>query len=217
MKNINVIFLGAPGSGKGTQASKLAEYLKVPHIDTGSMLRAAVAEGTELGKTAKSYMEVGKLVPVEIVTGIIKESLQKKECENGFILDGYPRSIEQAESLDTILNDIKIGITAVLNIEVPESILVDRMAFRKTCPKCGAKYNMKFSPPLKDSLCDNCNSELTQRSDDSKENAVRRIDTYKNETEPLIKYYGDRNLLRNIDGDKDVQEIFKEIKTSLGI
>lgn len=217
MKKINVLFLGAPGSGKGTQAMKLAEFLKVPHIDTGSMLRAAVSEGTELGKTAKSYMDMGKLVPIEIVTGIIKESLQKQECDNGFILDGYPRSIEQAESLDLILEEIKKDITAVLNIEVPESILVDRMAYRKTCAKCGAKYNMKFSPPQKDSICDVCGGELTQRSDDSKENAVRRIDTYKNETEPLIQYYGKRNLLENIDGNKDVQSIFVEIKKVLGI
>lgn len=217
MTNVNIIFLGAPGSGKGTQASKLAKELKVPHIDTGSMLRKAVSEGTELGKIAKSYMDVGKLVPIEIVTGIIKESLLQEDCNNGFILDGFPRSIEQAQSLDSILNEIKKNITSVLNIEVPESILVDRMAYRKTCPNCGEKYNTKFFPPKSESICDKCNTELTQRSDDSKENAVRRIETYKQETEPLIQYYSKRSVLKNIDGNKDVASIFNDIKKNLGI
>lgn len=217
MKKLHILFLGAPGSGKGTQAGKLSKSLGLPHIDTGSMLRVAVSEGTELGKTAKQFMDLGKLVPIEIVTGIIKESLQKPNCEKGFILDGYPRSVEQAESLDVILKDINKDITAVLNIEVAEGILVDRMAFRRTCKVCGEKFNLKFAPPIKESVCDKCEGELLQRSDDSVENAERRIQTYKDETAPLVEYYSKRNLLINIDGNKDPQDIFNELLNVLGI
>ncbi|MFH0703276.1 MAG: adenylate kinase [bacterium] len=207
-----LIFLGAPGSGKGTQASKLAEFLKIPHIDTGSILRSAVGEGTELGNTAKSYMDAGKLVPSEIVIGIIKERLQKSDCENGFILDGFPRNIEQAKGLDVILTEINKEITIVINIDIPEDILVDRMAYRRICKVCGEKYNLKFFPPKNDEKCDKCGNELMQRSDDSRENAVRRIETYKNETEPLIQYYNDRKVLKNIDGNRNIENIFEDIK-----
>lgn len=217
MKKTQVIFLGAPGSGKGTQASKLAEYLNIPHVDTGSMLRAAVAEGTELGKTAKAFMDQGKLVTSDIVIGIIKERLQKYDCENGFILDGFPRNIEQAKGLDAILAEIKKEITNAINIDIPENVLVDRMAYRRICNNCGEKYNLKFNPPKNDSICDKCGKELMQRSDDSKENAVRRIQTYKNETEPLIKYYSQRNILKNIDGNRTIEEIFESMKTELGL
>lgn len=214
---IQVIFLGAPGSGKGTQASKLSKDLNLPHVDTGSMLRSAVSEGTELGLLAKNYMDNGQLVPAEVVIGIIKERLLKSDCDNGFILDGFPRSIEQAEGLDVILKEIDKEISAVLNIDIPEDILVDRMAYRKTCSSCGEKYNLKFKPPVNSDKCDICGAELSQRSDDSKENAERRIQTYKNETQPLINYYEKKKVLVNIDGNRNIDEIYSDIKNKLGI
>ncbi|MEI7473200.1 MAG: adenylate kinase [bacterium] len=214
---LQVIFLGAPGSGKGTQASILSQELNLPHVDTGSILRAAVSEGTELGKIAKTFMENGQLVPADIVIGLIKERLLKSDCDKGFILDGFPRSTEQAEGLDVILKEISKEINAVINIEIPEDILVDRMAYRKTCANCGEKYNLKFHPPKDENLCDKCGGDLTQRSDDSKENAVRRIDTYKRETEPLINYYTNRGVIKNIDGDRAIDLIYADMKKELGL
>lgn len=210
-KQIQVVFLGAPGSGKGTQADILSEKLSIPHVDTGSMLRAAVAEGTEYGKIAQKHMELGELVPPEIVIGIIKERLQKTDCNNGFILDGFPRNTIQAEGLDAILKEINKEITCVLNIEVNEDLLTDRLVYRRTCNNCGAKYNLKFSAPKNESKCDKCNGELTQRSDDNLENTKRRFKTYKDETEPLIEYYQKRNKLINIDGNSSVDSIFNEV------
>lgn len=210
-KQLQVVFLGAPGCGKGTQADILSDEMSLPHVDTGSMLRAAVAEGTELGKTAHGFMEQGKLVPPEIVIGIIKERLSKSDCNKGFILDGFPRNTVQAEGLDKILVEIKKEISYVLNIEVDDSILTDRLVYRRTCADCGAKYNLKFTPPKNETKCDKCGGELTQRSDDNLENTKRRFETYREETEPLIKYYTDKGLIRNIDGNKSVDEIFEEV------
>lgn len=212
-KSVQVIFLGAPGSGKGTQADILCEELKTPHVDTGGMLREAVAEGTELGKTAKDFMEKGELVPPEIVIGIIKERLMKPDCANGFILDGFPRSTVQAEGLDVILKEIGKEISCVLNIEVDEQILTDRLVYRRSCSnkECGAKFNLKFNQPKVENKCDKCGSELFQRSDDNLENTKRRFATYKAETEPLIEYYNNKGLLKNIDGNKSVDDIFSSI------
>lgn len=210
-KQVQVVFLGAPGSGKGTQADILAEKLNIPHVDTGSMLRTAVAEGTEYGKIAHGYMEQGQLVPPEIVIGIIKERLEKADCKNGFILDGFPRNTVQAEGLDAILKEIKKEITTVLNIDVDENILTDRLVYRRTCGNCSAKYNLKFSPPKDETKCDKCGGELTQRSDDNLENTKRRFKTYKDETEPLIMYYNNKGLLKNIDGNTSIDNIFDEI------
>lgn len=209
-KQIQVIFLGAPGSGKGTQAEILSKKLEIPHVDTGSMLRAAVSEGTEYGKIAKGYMDQGQLVPQEIVIGIIKERLSKSDCAKGFILDGFPRSLPQAESLDVILKDINKEISYVLNVKVDESLLTDRLVYRRTCVVCGAKYNLKFSPPKAQDKCD-CGGELSQRSDDTLENTTRRFKTYNEETAPLIKYYSDKDLLVDIDGNRSVNEIFESI------
>lgn len=216
-KNLQVIFLGAPGSGKGTQADILSEKLGLPHVDTGSMLRAAVAEGTEMGKTAKGFMDMGQLVPPEIVIGIIKDRLQKPDCNNGFILDGFPRSTLQAEGLDKILVEIKKEITAVLNIEVDEGLLTDRLIYRRTCTKCSAKYNLKFSPPKNENVCDACGGELMQRDDDNLENTQRRFKTYREETEPLIKYYSDKHVLKNINGNQSIDAIFNEIMDALNV
>ncbi|MEW5821987.1 MAG: adenylate kinase [Cyanobacteriota bacterium] len=214
-KQVQVIFLGAPGSGKGTQADILSEELNIPHVDTGSMLRSAVAEGTEYGKIAEGFMEQGQLVPPEIVIGIIKERLQKSDCTKGFILDGFPRNTIQAEGLDSILKEIQKEITCVLNVEVDESILTDRLVYRRTCGNCGAKYNLKSSPPKDETICDKCGGELTQRSDDNLENTKRRFKTYKNETEPLIEYYSSKGLLKNINGNNSIDKIFEEILNAI--
>jgi len=208
------IFLGAPASGKGTQTKKLAEELNIPHIDTGSMLRAAVAEETEFGKIAKSYMDQGKLVPVDIVAGIINDRLHKPDCKNGFILDGYPRSKEQAEILEKILADINNNDAklVVINIDTSEDVLIDRIVNRRSCKNCGAIYNIKFLPPKVDNICDKCGGELVQRKDDTVEVAKNRLETYKNQTQPLIKFYSDKNLLVNIDGNREIDQIYEDIK-----
>jgi adenylate kinase len=216
MKN-EFIFLGAPASGKGTQTKKLAEDLNIPHIDTGGMLRAAVAEGTEFGKIAKSYMDQGKLVPAEIVVGIVRERLHKSDCNNGFILDGFPRSIEQAEALEKILDEINNNDAKlmVINIDTSEDVLIDRIVNRRSCKNCGAIYNMKFLPPKVDEKCDKCGGDLVQRKDDTEEVAKSRLETYKAQTQPLIKFYSDKNLLINIDGNREIDEIYEDIKRSI--
>jgi len=211
------IFLGAPASGKGTQTKKLAEDLSIPHIDTGGMLRAAVAEGTEFGKIAKSYMDQGKLVPAEIVVGIVRERLHKPDCANGFILDGFPRSIEQAEALEKILDEINNNDakTLVINIDTSEDVLIDRIVNRRSCKNCGAIYNIKFLPTKIAGICDKCGGELVQRKDDTEEVAKSRLETYKTQTQPLIKFYSDKNILVNIDGNREVNQIYEDIKSNI--
>lgn len=211
-----LIFLGAPASGKGTQTKMLSKELNIPHIDTGGMLRAAVSEGTEYGKTAKSYMEQGKLVPAEIVIGIVKERLQKPDTLDGFILDGFPRSIEQADALQGILAQINEGRddvkTLAINIDVPETELIDRIVNRRSCEKCGEIYNLKSKPPKAADVCDKCGGKLVQRKDDNPETATQRIETYKKETQPLIDYYRNKEILVNINGNRDINEIYSDIK-----
>jgi len=206
-----MIFLGPPGSGKGTQASKVAESLEIPHIDTGSMLREEIAAGTEEGKIAEQYINQGQLAPAGLVIQIIKNRLSRPDTKNGFILDGFPRSLEQAKGLDEILKDIDEQIDYVFNIDLDERILIDRMAYRRSCKKCGHKYNMKFNPPENDNKCNICGSELVQRADDNEETATKRIQTYKKETEPLINYYTEKRLIINVDGDREIYDIFEEI------
>ncbi len=209
--SIRVLFLGGPGSGKGTQASILSRTLNIPHIDTGALLREEIASCSENGKIAKKQIDNGQLVPFQIVVSMIKERLAKFDCANGFILDGFPRSLEQAEGLEEILIELNIKIDAVLNIDIPEDILIARMAYRKSCPECGEKYNTKLKPPKQDNICDICNSTLTQRTDDTEETAAKRIQTYKTETEPLINYYTNQNLIVNINGEKSIDNIFNDI------
>lgn len=214
-KQVQVVFLGAPGSGKGTQASIISKELNVPHVDTGSMLRAAVAEGTELGKLAKAKMDLGQLVPPDIVIGIIGERLSKPDCDKGFMLDGFPRNLVQAQGLDDILTKINKQLTHVLNIDVDENILTDRLVYRRSCEKCDTKYNLKFNAPKDDTKCDECGGNLNQRSDDNLENTKRRFATYKEETEPLIEFYKNKGLLNDIDGNKSLNDISKEIMDTL--
>ena len=208
---MNLILLGPPGSGKGTQAKLIVEKYGIPQISTGDMLREAVAKGTELGKEAKKYMDAGQLVPDEVVIGIVKERLQEPDCEKGFILDGFPRTIPQAEALDKILEELGKKIDAVINIQVPEEEVVKRIVNRRTCRKCGAVYHLIYNPPKEDNKCDKCGGELYQRDDDKEETVRQRYKVYKEQTEPLVEYYAKKGVLYNIDGTKSIEEVFNEI------
>ena len=191
-----LLFMGPPASGKGTQTHRLAQETGLPHVDTGSLLRAAIKNQTEAGLIAKSYIDKGQLAPIEIVARIIKERLMEADCQKGFILDGFPRSLEQALALDEIKKEIDKDCDVdfkVINFEIPEEALLERIINRVSCPSCGEIYNKKFTPPKKDGICDKCNTELTQRKDDTEEVAKSRFATYHKETEPLINFYSKEN------------------------
>lgn len=215
---LELIFMGAPASGKGTQTKMLVNELNLPHVDTGSMLRGAIASGSENGKLAKSFMDKGELVPIQVVVNIIKDRLTQEDCNGGFILDGFPRSVEQAQELDKILEEINATSPAnikVINIDVPFDILIDRIVNRKTCVDCGQIYNTKFFPSKVEDVCDKCGGKLNQRSDDNAEIAGSRMNTYKEQTFPLIEYYKEKGWLSNVNGNQDVKEIYSEIKEIL--
>lgn len=209
-----LVFLGPPASGKGTQTSRLSEQLNFPHVDTGSLLRKALAEGTPDGLTAKSYIEKGQLVPVEIVASIIKTRLKEADCANGFILDGFPRSTEQAEMLQGMLKEIDEGKDVsfkVVYFDIDQQLLLERIIYRRSCPKCGKIYNLKSLKPQKDGFCDDCGAELVQRKDDTEETAKARFDTYFKETAPLIDFYEKKNLLAKIDANGEVSEVWDRL------
>lgn len=210
-----LIFLGPPASGKGTQTSKLAKEMELPHVDTGSMLRAAIKEGTPNGLIAKGFIDKGQLVTTEIVAAIIKDRLLKDDCSKGFILDGYPRNIEQADILEVILAEVNAGQEynlLVINIEVDESILLERIVNRRSCEKCGEIYNLKFKKPAQEGICE-CGGVLIQRKDDTEETAKARLETYHSQTAPLIDYYSKKGLLKNVDGNAEISKIYEDIKT----
>jgi adenylate kinase len=207
-----IIFLGPPGAGKGTQAERLAEDLKIKKISTGDILREAVAKGTELGQRAKSYMERGELVPDEIILGIIEEAIND---EDGFILDGFPRNINQAKALDEMLSRKGLNITHVIFLDVPDEEIIKRIAYRRVCLKCGAVYNLIFNPPKEDETCNNCGSKLVQREDDREEVVRKRLEVYRGSTEALIRIYEERGVLRKIDGLGDREEVFRRIREAL--
>ncbi|MCQ4153310.1 MAG: adenylate kinase [Archaeoglobi archaeon] len=212
---MNLILLGAPGAGKGTQAKFIVEKYGIPQISTGDMLREAVAKGTELGKKAKEFMSQGKLVPDEIVIGIVKERLRQKDCEGGFILDGFPRTIAQAEALDRIMAEMGRKIDAVINISVPEEEIVRRIVNRRICRKCGAIYHLIYDPPKRPGICDKCGGELYQRDDDREEVVRQRFAVYRKSTQPLIDYYRKRGVLYEVDGTKDIESVKSEILSIL--
>ncbi|TDA29762.1 MAG: adenylate kinase [Archaeoglobi archaeon] len=212
---MNLILLGAPGAGKGTQAKFIVEKYGIPQISTGDMLREAVAKGTELGKKAKEFMSQGKLVPDEIVIGIVKERLRQKDCEGGFILDGFPRTIAQAEALDRIMAEMGRKIDAVINISVPEEEIVRRIVNRRICRKCGAIYHLIYDPPKRPGICDKCGGELYQRDDDREEVVRQRFAVYRKSTQPLIDYYRKRGVLYEVDGTKDIVSVKSEILSIL--
>lgn len=213
---MNIILLGPPGAGKGTQAKRLIDKYSIPQISTGDMLRAALKEGTALGLEAKKYMDKGELVPDSVVIGLVKERIQQKDCAKGYMLDGFPRNVSQAEALDKMLAELKQKIDDVICIEVPNEELLGRLTGRRTCRSCGAGFHVMFDPPKKEGVCDKCNGELYQRDDDNESTVKSRLDVYAKQTEPLIGYYKNQGKLRSINGVGDMEEIFSRITAVLG-
>ena len=211
---MNIILLGPPGAGKGTQAKKIAENYKLPHISTGDILRENISNNTPLGIKARSYMSRGELVPDELLITIIKERLSRQDCSNGFLLDGYPRTIPQADALQMILTESNRNIDVVLNIDVDDEELIKRLSGRRMC-KCGASYHVIFNLPEKDGICNLCKGKLYQREDDKEEAIKNRLIVYKKQTQPLIEYYKDKGLIRTIDGGQEILMIFEDIKKVL--
>ncbi len=208
---MNLILMGPPGAGKGTQADGIVKEFGVPHISTGDMFRAATSEGTALGLKAKGYMEAGQLVPDDVTIGIVQERLQKPDCQKGFLLDGFPRTLAQAEALETMLDKLGRPIDLVINIEVPLEDLVARLTGRQICRQCAAPYHAIFNPPQVAGRCDQCGGELYQRADDSEATARKRLEVYLAQTAPLVDFYSQRDLLERIDGAKSVDEVQKAI------
>ena len=210
---MKLILLGAPGAGKGTQAEKICERLSIPTISTGNIIREAMKTGTEMGKKAKEYVEAGKLVPDEVVIGIIKERLAESDCANGFILDGFPRTIPQAEALDAM----NFGIDCVLSIEVPDEKIVTRMSGRRVCITCGASYHTEYKKPAKEGVCDQCGAELVLRKDDAPETVLERLNIYHDQTEPLKGYYEKSGKLKTVEGQEEVADTTALVFAALGL
>ncbi len=209
-----MLIMGPPGAGKGTQAANIVKYYGVPHISTGDMFRAAIKNETELGKLAKSYMDKGELVPDSVTIGIVKERLLQPDCKKGFLLDGFPRNLNQAESFDEMLESLGIAVDFVINIEVDPQILIDRVVGRRVCPVCGATFHVEYNKPKVEGICDECGAELIQRKDDTVETATNRLKVYADQTAPLLKYYQEQVF--NVDGSKSLEEVFASIKEHLG-
>ncbi|MGA1861802.1 adenylate kinase [Deferribacter thermophilus] len=213
---INIVFLGPPGAGKGTQSNKIEHEFNIVQISTGDILRNAVKTGSELGKLAKKYMDEGKLVPDDVIIGIVKARLQQDDCKNGFILDGFPRTIAQAEALDDMLkNDLNIELTHIIALEVPDELILERLTGRRSCSKCGAAYHLKYNPPKVDNICDICGSNLVQRDDDKEETINKRLKVYHEQTEQLKTYYSNSGKYYEIDGTKHPDEVYEKIKSIL--
>ncbi|MDU2065009.1 MAG: adenylate kinase [Sporomusaceae bacterium] len=212
-----ILLMGPPGAGKGTQAAKLVENMGLAHISTGDMFRQAVKEGTPLGLQAKECMDSGKLVPDSVTIGIVKERLAKDDCKKGFILDGFPRTIEQAEALGQILEELKIALTRVVNINVPHQELVGRVTGRRICKACGATFHVTFNPSTKGELCDQCGGSLYQRADDSEATVTNRLAVYDAQTQPLISYYANKGLYSEIDGRQEIDKVYADVLASLKV
>ncbi len=212
---MHLIFLGAPGAGKGTQAKTVAESFSIPHIATGDILREAVKNETPLGKEATKYMKEGKLVPDEIVIGIIEDRLKEDDCKKGFVLDGFPRTIAQAEALDKVLDRLDTNLDLVIDLIVDKEELVRRISQRRICKSCEKPYHLTFKPPMVEDVCDECGGELYQRSDDTEETVRTRISVYEEQTFPLIEYYNKKGILKGVDGNKTIDEISDSINELL--
>ncbi|MGM0501340.1 MAG: adenylate kinase [Bacillota bacterium] len=212
---MKLVLLGPPGAGKGTQAARLKAAYDLPHISTGDIFRAAIKGETELGKKAKEYLDQGKLVPDEVTNGIVKERLAQSDCEAGFILDGFPRTINQAEALDQIMSDLDYSLDAALNIEVSDEVVINRLSGRRICSECGATYHVDFNPPQEEGICDECGGELYQRDDDTPETIKERLEVYYNQTAEVVDYYQDQDLLLTVDGEQGLDEVFADIKENL--
>ena len=213
---MKIIMLGAPGAGKGTQAKKIAAKYGIPHISTGDIFRANIKGGTELGMKAKSYMDQGQLVPDDVTIGMLLDRIAEADCENGYVLDGFPRTIPQAESLEKALAERGQKIDFALNVDVPDENIVKRMGGRRACITCGATYHIQFAPPKKDGVCDKCGSELVLRDDDKPETVQKRLAVYHEQTKPLIGYYEQTGILATVDGTQEMDQVFNSIETILG-
>ncbi len=212
---MKIIMLGAPGAGKGTQAKLIAEKYGIPHISTGDIFRANIKEGTELGKEAKQYMDKGELVPDELTVRILLDRVGRDDCKNGYVLDGFPRTIPQATVLDNEVAKLGEKIDYAIDVEVPDENIIRRMGGRRACPKCGATYHVEHIPPKKEGICDTCGSELVLRDDDKPETVKSRLEVYHKQTQPLIDHYSKQNILRTVDGTKDMNEVFANIEKLL--
>ncbi len=213
---MKIIMLGAPGAGKGTQAKMIADKYSVPHISTGDIFRANIKNGTELGKKAKEFMDKGQLVPDELTVEILLDRVAQDDCKNGYVLDGFPRTIPQADVLDKELTKLGDKVDFAINVDVPDENIVKRMSGRRACLKCGATYHIEHIPPKKEGICDVCGSELVQRDDDKPETVQNRLSVYHEQTQPLIDYYTKKNILKTVDGTKDMQDVFNQIVGILG-
>ncbi len=213
---MKIIMLGAPGAGKGTQAKKIAEKYGIPHISTGDIFRANIKNGTELGQKAKTYMDQGLLVPDELVVDLVVDRVKQDDCENGYVLDGFPRTIPQAEALDKALETLGQKVDYAINVEVPDENIVNRMSGRRACVGCGATYHIVYAPTKTEDICDKCGSNLILRDDDKPETVKKRLDVYHDQTQPLIDYYTKAGILREVDGTIDIEDVFGEIVKILG-
>jgi adenylate kinase len=207
--------MGPPGAGKGTQAEVIVNEFGIPHISTGDAFRLAIKQGTPIGKKAKEYMDQGLLVPDDVTIGIVEERLQQSDCEKGFLLDGFPRTLSQAEALDEILSRLNTKLDHVINLKVDRDKLMARLTGRRICKNCGATYHVIFNPPKQEGVCDKCGGELYQRSDDNEESVGTRLDEYINKTAPLLTFYENKGLLRQIDGDQEIGTVSDEIVSVL--
>lgn len=212
---MKLLIMGPPGAGKGTQAEKIAFEYQIPHISTGDMFRQAIKEGTELGNKAKDYLDQGLLVPDEVTNGIVRERFSKDDCKNGFLLDGYPRTVAQAVSLDELLFDLNMKIDAVLNIVVNKELLFKRLTGRRICKECGATYHLVFNKSDVDGICNKCNGELYQRKDDNADSVEKRLAIYSTQTKPLLDYYSVQENLFSVNGGQEIDEVFMCIKETL--
>jgi adenylate kinase len=213
---VNLVLMGLPGAGKGTQAEKIVDKYRIPHISTGDMFRAAMSEGTELGLKAKSFMDKGDLVPDEVTIGIVRERLSKEDCQKGFLLDGFPRTVPQAIALEKILVDLGKKIDYVINIDVDQDILMGRLTGRRICTKCGATYHLAFNPPASEGKCDRCGGELYQRADDNEETVKNRLEVNIKQSQPLLDFYETNGYLRNINGQQNIDKVFADIEVLFG-
>lgn len=213
---VKIIMLGAPGAGKGTQAKQIAAKYQIPHISTGDIFRANIKNGTELGKKAKEYMDQGLLVPDELTCDLVMDRIQQEDCANGFVLDGFPRTIPQAESLDAALEKINQTMDYAIDVDVPDSHIVSRMSGRRACLNCGATYHVVAIPPKREGICDACGKELVLRDDDKPETVQKRLDVYHEQTQPLIDYYNKQGILQTVDGTQPMEDVFANIVSILG-
>ncbi|MFX3618250.1 MAG: adenylate kinase [Sporolactobacillus sp.] len=213
---MNLILMGLPGAGKGTQAEQIVDKYGYPHISTGDMFRQAIRDETVLGKKAQAFMDKGALVPDEVTIGIVRERLSHEDCQKGFLLDGFPRTVHQAEALDEIMADKGSAIDAVLDIEVDPKQLIARLTGRRICSNCGATYHLIYNPPKKEGICDKCGGELKQRADDRADTVKERLRVNLEQQQPLVSYYEEKRVLKRVNGDQEIQQVFADIAETLG-